>query len=106
MTKSKKSTLGQSIIKGLEEAIALGEGKKVAGTRTHKVKLLAPDVKAIRHKLGLSQDEFATRFGFSVSTLRNWEQGTRKPETTASVLLTVIDKAPGAVESALGHSLR
>ena len=35
-----------------------------------------PDVSAIRQKLGLSQSEFAERFGFSIRTIREWEQGT------------------------------
>ena len=34
-----------------------------------------PNVKAIRHKLGLSQAAFAHQFGFSVRTVQQWEQG-------------------------------
>jgi putative transcriptional regulator len=38
------------------------------------------NVKAIRTKLGMTQQTFAARFGFSINTLRHWEQGKREPE--------------------------
>lgn len=64
--------------------------------------LAAPDVKAIRRKLGKSQSEFASMLGVSVSTLQNWEQGRRKPRGPARALLTVAAHSPKAVSSALG----
>ncbi len=91
-----------SILKSLSQAVAWSEGKPVTGMTTRPVHVPAsPDVKAIRKQLGLSQEEFARRFGFSASTLRNWEQGTRRPETTARILLTIIEKAPNLVEGVL-----
>ena len=59
------------------------------------------DVKAIRQRLGLSQEQFATRFGFSVETIRNYEQGHRHPSGPARVLLRVIATEPDAVTRAL-----
>ena len=59
------------------------------------------DVRAIRRRLGLSQMQFAERFGFSVETLRNYEQGHRQPRGPARVLLKVIAAEPEAVERAL-----
>jgi putative transcriptional regulator len=59
------------------------------------------DVKAIRTKLGMTQQAFAARFGFSVNTLRHWEQGKRKPEGPTRASLLVIDRAPRTVERAL-----
>jgi putative transcriptional regulator len=61
-----------------------------------------PDVKAIRAKLGLSQSAFARRFGFSVRTVQQWEQGRAVPDRPARILLRVIETAPKAVEQALG----
>lgn len=55
------------------------------------------DVQSIRKKYGLSQDKFAKLLGISVATLRNWEQGRRKPEGAAIVLLRVAAKHPEAV---------
>jgi len=60
-----------------------------------------PDVKAIRRKLGLSQTSFARRFGFSVRTVQQWEQGRAVPDRPARILLRVIETAPYAVERAL-----
>jgi len=45
--------------------------------------------------------EFAGRFGFSVNTLRHWEQGSRQPEGPTRAYLLVIDRAPKAVQKAL-----
>jgi putative transcriptional regulator len=44
---------------------------------------------------------FAARYGFSVGTLRNWEQGRRQPERSARILLRFIDRNPDAVEKVL-----
>jgi len=60
-----------------------------------------PDVKAIRRKLGVSQAEFAARFGFSVRTVQEWEQGRALPDRPARILLRVIEKSPKAVERAV-----
>lgn len=63
--------------------------------------LVAIDVAAIRKKLGLSQARFAHRFGFSVATLRHWEQGNRKPRGCALALLHVIDYHPAVATRAI-----
>ncbi|HET8729071.1 MAG TPA: helix-turn-helix domain-containing protein, partial [Alphaproteobacteria bacterium] len=57
----------------------------------------------VRRRLGLSQQEFAARYGFAVSALRDWEQGRRRPEQAARVLLKVIEHEPQAVERALAR---
>ena len=62
-----------------------------------------PDVRAIREQYGLSQDKFATLMGISVGTLRNWEQGRRRPEGPARVLLRVAAKHPEAVLDVVRH---
>lgn len=59
------------------------------------------DVKAIRARLDQSQSEFAHMIGVSVGTLRNWEQGRRKPEGPARALLQVALRNPEAVKQAL-----
>jgi putative transcriptional regulator len=58
------------------------------------------DAKAVRLKLGLTQDQFALRFGIDLETLRNWEQGKRSPDMTAQSYLRAIELAPDAVEAA------
>jgi putative transcriptional regulator len=65
-----------------------------------------PDVRSLREKHGLSQPKFAALMGISVGTLRNWEQGRRKPEGSARVLLRVVEQHPEAVFEAVDGSLR
>ncbi|HZF12015.1 MAG TPA: NadS family protein [Thermoanaerobaculia bacterium] len=55
------------------------------------------DIRSLREKHGLSQSRFAAVMGISVGTLRNWEQGRRKPEGSARVLLKVVERHPEAV---------
>ena len=64
------------------------------------------DLKQLRRRLGLTQESFAARFGFSLATVRNWERGRRRPEGPAQILLQVIDREPEAVERALGRKPR
>jgi putative transcriptional regulator len=59
------------------------------------------DIKRVRRKLGMSQSEFAMIMGVPLPTLRNWEQGRRKPEGPARALLKVVSKDPEAVIKAL-----
>jgi putative transcriptional regulator len=60
----------------------------------------AIDVRALRQRLGLSREQFATRFGLEVETLRNWEIGRRVPDTTARSYLQAIANDPERVEQA------
>ena len=70
--------------------------------RPSRVTAFAPlDVKAIRGLLGKSQAEFARMIGVSVVTLRNWEQGRRRPEGPARALLNVAAAHPEVVAAAL-----
>ena len=62
------------------------------------------EVKKLRDNYGLSQDKFAALMGISVSTLRNWEQGRRKPEGPAKVLLMVAAKHPEVLLNLTGRT--
>ncbi len=57
-----------------------------------------PDVRRIRERLGLTQAEFAKRFGLSQRTLEQWEQGRAVPDRPARILLAVIERHPRFVE--------
>ena len=89
-----------SIKQGLDEALEFSKGKKSKAI-VHEFSPL--DVKNIRTKIGMSQNEFASAFGISVSTLRHWERGDRTPHGPALVLLNVVSKEPSAVLKALSH---
>jgi putative transcriptional regulator len=60
-----------------------------------------PQARIIRRALGLSQEEFATRFHIPLGTLRDWEQGRKDPDTAARAYLRVIGHNPAAVTEAL-----
>lgn len=92
------SSAFSSIKQGLEEAIEFSKGQ-VGKAVVHKFSSV--DVKAVRAKVGMSQNEFASAFGISVSTLRHWERGDRSPQGPALVLLNVVAKEPHAVLNAL-----
>lgn len=92
------STAFNSIKKGLLEAIEHAEGG-APKTRIHRPRPV--DVKALRSKVSMTQEEFAARFGFSTATLRHWERGDRTPHGPALVLLNVIEHNPSAVIDAL-----
>ena len=94
------SKVADSIRRGLEEALAYAQGE--ADESRYGVHIPERiDVRAIRSKLGMTQEQFAGRFGFSVNTLRHWEQGKRQPEGPTRAYLLVIDRAPEAVQNAL-----
>jgi putative transcriptional regulator len=88
----------KSIAQGLNEAIALTEGKPVAA-KVHRPEEI--DVAGLRHGLGLTQNEFAAKFCISLGTLRHWERGDRKPHGPALALLHVVAREPQAVLRAL-----
>jgi putative transcriptional regulator len=60
-----------------------------------------PDPRALRTRLKMTQEEFATTFGVNLWTLREWEQRKAEPEGPARTLLRVIDREPDAVRRAL-----
>ena len=92
------STAFDSIKRGLQEASAHAEDASPE-TRVHRPRPV--DVKALRAKIGMTQEQFASRFGFSTATLCHWERGDRTPRGAALVLLNVIDTNPRAVIDAL-----
>ena len=99
-SKRTKPTVGERIIEGLEQAVAWSRGQD---DRVRVSLIQVPDVniRKVRQRMGLSQTQFATKFGFPPATLRNWEQGRAIPDAPARVLLAVIAKHPEVVEDVL-----
>lgn len=89
-----------TLTRGFGKGLALTESGTEAGFYAVQIPPEI-DVRAIRGRLGLTQQEFAVRFGFSVNTLRHWEQGRRVPEAPTRAYLLVIDREPQTVERAL-----
>jgi putative transcriptional regulator len=90
------------IMQGIGEARAYLEGS--GDKRRYRVHVPERvNVKRIRQRLGLSQEAFAQTYGFALSAVRDWEQGRRKPERSARILLRIVEKEPEAVTRALGR---
>jgi putative transcriptional regulator len=97
------TALGKRLINAAKEARAIARG--VADPKTYRVHVPDDiDVKRIRRRLKLTQNEFARRFGIPQGTLRDWEQGRRQPEGPARAFLLVIQHEPVAVERALARA--
>ncbi len=96
----KHSPLGRRLIAALDEAAAHARGEIELTTYDVKVPDDA-DVPALRARLGMSQARFAHAFGLDVATVQAWEQGRRRPDRTARILLAVIAREPDAVRRAL-----
>jgi len=94
-----RTELGLEIEAGLREAIAYQRGEVALETRLVGP-MTAARVREIRKGVAKSPKDFERRFGIPARTLEGWEQG-RAIDATARVLLSVIEKEPGAVERAL-----
>ena len=94
------SKFGKDLIESLTDAVAHAQGKP-SGVRLHVVEV--PDVRAIRRRLRMSQQEFARAYRIPLATLKNWEQGRRQPDAPAAAYLQVISKHPREARDALAH---
>ncbi len=91
---------GKRITASMKEAVAIAQGTMPEGDYVVHIPETV-NVKNIRAGLGLSQAGFAARFGLSLHSLRNWEQGKRTPDPAARAYLKVIEKAPDMVTEIL-----
>lgn len=83
-----KDELFDELLESVKEADAMMRGE-VKASRVFEYP--DPEVRAIRDRTGLSQDKFALLIGVKPSTLRNWEQGRRKPTGPARALLRILE---------------
>lgn len=96
-----KDELFEELLSSIKEG---GEILREEKKASRVIDVKEPDAKQIRDKLGLSQEKFSKMLGISSATLRNWEQGRRKPEGAARILLFVASMHPEAVLDTV-HSL-
>ncbi len=103
MAKKIKRRLADDLLESLNEARDYFAGKKT-GAIVHHVIPSRSDAREARHKLGLSQREFASFIGTAVGTVRKWELGTRQPSGAARTLIEVIKAEPKAVRRAIAKN--
>ena len=81
-------------------ALADPDNPPLTGEQLARMRLV-PNAKRLRLSLGLTQEEFSRQFEIGLATLRDWEQGVRRPDGTAKAYLRVIQAIPDAVRQAL-----
>jgi putative transcriptional regulator len=92
------SNLGKRLIKSADEARKIARGE--TAPKNYKIHVpVKVDVRAVRRRMNLTQEEFAARFRLTLA--RDWEQGRSTPDVTARAYLTIIERNPRAVERAL-----
>ena len=96
-------SLADDIRASWQEALKYARGEK-ADVIVPRIGPRASDAREARHKLGLSQREFASFIGTAVGTVRKWELGTRQPSGAARTLIEVIKAEPKAVRRAIAKS--
>ena len=62
----------------------------------------APELAALRGRLGMTQAQFAGAYRVPLGTVRDWEQGRTRPDVPALALLAVIEREPEIVRRVLG----
>lgn len=95
-----RKELFAELVESIQQMKEIEAGRRKPARVTRAEDLLVsgvPDVAALRSQFGLSQVKFAALLGISLNTLQNWEQGRRKPEGPARVLLRVAATSPEAL---------
>ncbi len=95
------SKFSDDLITSLNQAVAHARGRKSRGMRVTVVD--APDVRAIRRSLRMSQHRFAAAFRIPLPTLKNWEQGRRQPDAPAAAYLLAIKRRPKEIMEAVAR---
>lgn len=94
--------VGDGIVEGLREAVAWKRGE--IALDAVEIDPMPPErVRAIRKSVAVSTRSFEKRFGIPAATMNNWEQGRRKPDLAARLLLRVIEREPALVEQVAGE---
>jgi len=82
------------VVPKVENASALASEMADAGFLAAKVAARQIDVRALRERLGLTQEQFALRYALDLDAVRNWEHKRRKPDPAAQGYLRVIARLP------------
>ncbi|MRX51093.1 helix-turn-helix domain-containing protein [Paracoccus sp. S-4012] len=99
----KRTQFGLELEEALREAVAWKRGE--IALEVENIDPMPPArIKAIRKKVARSAAQFEKRFGIPAATINNWEQGRRKPDVAARLLLSVIERDPELVEKAAANA--
>ena len=87
---------GEAVVRvpTVEDLAVLAGELGAAGFRVALLSSGSVDVKGLRMRLAMTQEQFALRYGFELDALQNWEQGRRTPDRATIGYLRVIDRLP------------
>lgn len=97
MRNSIKKSIGQTVQELMSSGIKTSFTKKELdslGVKIPEVQLSTFQIKEIREQMNLSQTVFAKLLNVSPSSIRQWEQGKRKPTGATKVLLELLKRSP------------
>jgi putative transcriptional regulator len=92
------SRAGSRLVEAAKEAAAIARGEASAAREFVPAEI---DVKAMRARLKLSQEEFAHEFGLTMNQVRDWEQGRSRPLGGVRTYLLLIGRDPDSVRQLL-----
>ena len=76
------------------------------GVEIPEVHLSISQIKEIRKNLRLSQSVFARLLNVSPSSIRQWEQGKRKPPGSTQILLDLLNRSPHILDYRLTSKIQ
>jgi DNA-binding transcriptional regulator YiaG len=89
----------------VEDVGVLADELLASGVAAKRLATTSVDVKAVRARLGLTQEQFALRFGLEIDALQNWEQGRCQPDKASASYLRAIAAIPRQVAEAQEEAL-
>jgi putative transcriptional regulator len=95
------SKTGKRLIEAALEAASIARGERKAA-RLHVPAEI--NVRLVRQKFKLSQEDFASEFGFSVTQIRDWEQGRSRPIGGVRAYVMLIDRKGEAIRKLLNDA--
>ena len=101
MRDSIKNAIGETVQDLVNSGIKVSFTKKELdslGIKIPKVQFTSEQIKQIRKQMNLSQLVFAKLLNVSLSSIRQWEQGKRKPSGSTKILLELLDKSPNILD--------
>ena len=98
------TTVQDMFSEGLDVSFTKKELDKL-GVKIAPVSLSVEEIQNIRSSLRLSQSVFAKLLNVSLSSVRQWEQGIRRPSGSTMVLLELLQREPGLLNYRLDLSV-
>ncbi len=105
MRSSIKSAIGETVQDMVNSGVGVSFSKKelnALGVIIPDVQVTSSQIQSIRKQMKLSQNVFAELLNVSSSSIKQWEQGKRRPSGSTKVLLELLEKSPHLLDYRLG----